>query len=139
MTEARTKATARKQASGPRRSRSGSETRRRTKSLQIRLAPDEYEELQAEAQSKSVPLAAHMREKILKIVKQGSRRPRKPGPQLRLSGQYLGQLGKIGSNLNQIARQVNMGQAGLADFEEARKEARVLRDLLGKIIRDMTG
>ena len=86
---------------------SGSETRKRTRPLTIRLDAQEREELERRAEAAGVSLAAYVREKCL--GGSGPRSRRRPAYDRDELIRLLGQAGKIGSNVNQIARHLNQG------------------------------
>jgi hypothetical protein len=117
-----------------RKSRSGSETRRRTRLVHVRFTPNEYDLLQRAAVQTQDTISNYVR----RVVRGKPASGRGTPGEVRLSALYLGQLGKIGSNLNQIARAVNMGLAGQDVIAETLREAMDFRELLGKIIRKGT-
>ncbi len=106
---------------------SGSETRRRNTSIMVRVTPQERDAIDALSMQKGLTLAAFLRAAAL-----GD-----PGPRARsripvdeaLLRQLLGQIGKVGGNLNQIAKRLNSGGvaaasevwAALADYRELRQ------------------
>ena len=88
-------------------SRSGSETRRRDKRLLIRLDANEFAQIVAGADGDGLTLAYYARTKILSgPVRKPSRRAH---PDAALLSKVLAELGRVGSNLNQIARALNSG------------------------------
>lgn len=107
------------------RKRSGSETRKRTVIKTIRFLPEEWEEIESRADRASITPAAYIRMQCLN--KPPPRKSRVPSYDKKLASQLLGHLGKIGSNINQIAHAANMGrtmegqlQAALIDLVEMR-------------------
>ena len=107
-----------------RRTRSGSETRQRnTAPAQVRLTPDERAQLDAAAERAGLTVGAFIRQQCLGTP--GPRAARRPPVERAALAQLIGQLGKCGSNLNQIARALNMGEepgeidAAIAAMREA--------------------
>lgn len=108
---------------------SGSETRQRKKVLLIRLTEAEQAQLVEAADRAGLTLASYARKMLLSAPppRQG-RRP--PADKVEL-GRIVAHLGKIGGNLNQLARAANTGVAvdGVALAEEM-GELAVTRALL---------
>lgn len=101
-----------------RKSRSGSEQRQRSAApARVRLTPDERAQLDAAAERASLPVGAFIRLQCLGEA--GPRAARRPPVERAALSQLLGQLGKAGSNLNQIARALNMGEEPPADIAAA--------------------
>lgn len=94
---------------------SRSEKRRRNKVAHIRLSDAEHERLITDADNAGMSLGAYLRACALGDA--GPRAARKPPVAKREMLRLLGHIGKIGSNLNQLARAVNSGEDpnGLAD------------------------
>ncbi|HWA89804.1 MAG TPA: plasmid mobilization relaxosome protein MobC [Rhizomicrobium sp.] len=117
--------------------RSGSETRRRRKRLLVRLDNAEYAELVAGAEAARLTLAAYAREKVLSgPVRKPSRRV---SPDMVLLARILGALGRIGSNLNQIARALNTGDTrelgdDLAGIAAALTELRTIAAAITQVL-----
>jgi uncharacterized protein (DUF1778 family) len=95
--------------------KSGSEMRQRNRLAQMRCTPAEYAQLEAAAERVGLTISAFMRHQCLGTA--GPRAMRRPPVERAALAQLLGQLGKCGSNLNQIARAVNSGDQvlGIAD------------------------
>ena len=88
-------------------SRSGTETRRRNKRLLVRLDGRELTEIVAGAEAAGLTLASFARKKILSGP---ARKPSRRAPaDAALLAKVLGELNRVGSNLNQIARAINNG------------------------------
>jgi hypothetical protein len=87
---------------------SGTEKRVRTAHLTIRLAPDERAALDAAAEEAGLTAGSYARQRLLgaRVPRSIQRRP----PDRRVLVYLLGQLGRIGNNLNQLARLGNAGQ-----------------------------
>ncbi len=92
-----------------------SEKRQRNKTAHIRLTDAEHEALLAAADNSGLTIGAYMRAAALGSP--GPRAARKPPVVREELVRILGQLGKIGSNINQIARAINSGDDpnGLSD------------------------
>lgn len=88
-------------------SRSGSEKRQRTVSVAVRLTESEHAELLKRADEVGLSVASFVRIQILDVPP--PRAARRPPIDRTLAAQVLGQLGHIGSNINQLARSSNAG------------------------------
>ena len=107
----------------------GSETRQKNAPpLSVRVTPAERAEIEAAAEEAKLTVASYIRETVLTAPQ--TKKVRRPSLDRTLLGQILGQLGKVGGNLNQIAHRLNEGrgvgtaklEAALEDFKELRKE-----------------
>lgn len=116
---------------------SGSELRRRTGTITVRVTPEERDAIDQLAMQRGLTVGAFLRSAALDS----------PGPRARtripvdeaLLRQLLGQTGKVGGNLNQIAKQLNMGGAVIAaDLEAALAEFQELRQAILTAIRTPT-
>ncbi|RYE51814.1 MAG: plasmid mobilization relaxosome protein MobC [Hyphomicrobiales bacterium] len=120
----------------PRKAKSGSETRQRSARPAMRCSADELAQLESMAERAGMPVSAYMRHQCLGTV--GPRAVRQPRAERAALSQLLGQIGKCGSNLNQIARAMNSGDqrpsseiaAVLAEMREA--ALAISRTLRGK-------
>ncbi len=88
---------------------SASQTRQRAKVLQVRLTPDESAAIEAKARATGLSLSGYARETLLGAPTPRTQRAAPP-PDVQALAILLGQLGKAGSNLNQLARLGNQGQ-----------------------------
>jgi hypothetical protein len=112
--------------SGPK--KHGTETRRKGALLAFRVAPEERAEIETAAEAEGLTVGSFIRGKIL--IKIRTQPKRKPALDRVLLGQILGQLGKLGGNLNQIAKKLNEGQrvdagritAATSEFSRLREE-----------------
>ena len=86
---------------------SGSEQRQRQEALRIRLTPAEHATIEAAADRAGLSLAGYARSVLL--AAEPPRQSRRPPANKAELAVILGQLGKIGSNVNQIARVLNSG------------------------------
>jgi len=85
--------------------RSGTETRRRVHRPAMRCTPGEYAQLAVAAERAGLTVGAFMRQQCLGTA--GPRATRRPPVERAALAQILAQMGKCGSNLNQIARVLN--------------------------------
>lgn len=112
---------------GPRRVRSGSEKRQRAGLLSVRLSPDERAQLDAAASAAGLSRGSFIRWQLTQG--QAPRSVRRPPAELEELRQLLGQLGKIGSNLNQVAHKLNAGTTVYpGEIERALADLRDMRD-----------
>ena len=108
-------------------SRSGTETRQRGKLLQIRVTAAELAEIEAQAEAAELTSASYARSVLLSAPAPRARR--RPAVQTQEVARLLGELGKVGSNLNQIAHAVNTGQAIAPNvLADAIDDVRAMRD-----------
>ena len=85
----------------------GSEKRARTAHITIRLTPEERAKVDAAAERAGLTTGSYARGVILGAP--APRQVRRPPIERRELARLLGQVGHIGSNLNQIARAANSG------------------------------
>lgn len=108
----------------PKRRRPGGNNRQRSVALAVRFSAEERAEVEAAADSAGLALGSYIRHQSL-----GGKRPRavqRPTAQKAQLALILAQLGKIGSNLNQIARASNMGLFTTGDYEALKAETAAL-------------
>lgn len=86
---------------------SGSEKRARTAHLTIRLTPEERASIEASAERAGLTAGSYARQTVLGAPP--PRQVRRPTVEKLLLSKLLGQLGKIGGNLNQLAKATNQG------------------------------
>ena len=114
--------------------KSGSEKRQQTKIIGFRALPEEVAQVEEAAQKAGVSKSEYVRQKILGGSK--IRAARRPTVEAATLGKLLAELGKIGSNLNQIAHRANMGQGiNSAELNAALTELRAI----GRAIIEATG
>jgi len=85
-----------------------SEARQRAARVTVRFLPEEHIELEARAAAAGLSPSAYLRACALGDA--GPRARRSPTVERSLAAQAIAELNKAGSNLNQIARAVNMEQ-----------------------------
>ena len=113
----------------------GSDKRQRGKIQPVRCTLDEFNAIAAKADRAGLAVAAFMRAAALGDP--GPRAQRRPPADHVALREILGHLGRIGNNINQIARGTNTGvQASLAELNEARRACQDMRkaiyEALGK-------
>lgn len=109
----------------------GSEKRQRTEQVKARLTPDELSILADKADKAGMTTAAFLRAAALGSP--GARAQRKLPIDATLLREVLGHLGRVGNNLNQIARHLNEGEAAhtqLPELIEALRDYAGMRDAL---------
>ena len=109
--------------------------RQRQKVIGFRATPEEQAQIESDAKSAGLTIGAYLRK--LALDAPIPRQSRRSSVDMTTLSQLLGQLGKIGSNLNQLARQANIGLApsapALAEELAALKVLRAeIRQALGK-------
>ena len=115
---------------GPKAGRCGSETRKRTIAVTTRYDLDEFAELDNAASKAGLTRASYQRVQSLSHPK--TRSTRRAPIERELLARLLGQIGKIGSNLNQIARDANLGLGVRAELASVLGE---LRNLIPPLMR----
>ena len=115
--------------------RSGSQKRQRVKSLQIALTPEEFTVACERAAAAGLSPSSYGRALLLGAP--GPRARRSPPLNAELLAHAVAQLNKAGSNLNQIARILNSGQAvGSREAVDALKDTRAavvqILDIVGR-------
>ncbi len=104
------------------RSRSGSQKRRQQR-ISLGLEPADLDAVDARAEAAGLSRAAYIRAAVLGHP--GIRAVPRPHVEKALLGQAVGQLGRIGNNLNQLAHQANAGRVlGPEALEPALAEVR---------------
>lgn len=86
----------------------GSEKRARTKHLTIRLSPEERAAIDQAADRSGFTAGSYARRALLGAPV--PRQVRRPPIEARELARLLGELGHVGGNLNQIARDMNFGR-----------------------------
>ena len=86
----------------------GSDKRQRTRLKAIRLTPDELAAIEGAAERAGMSVGAYMRSVVLAAPV--PRQSRRPPVEKKALAQLLAHIGKIGSNVNQIAKYGNLGR-----------------------------
>lgn len=121
------------QEAASKKSRSGSATRQKTTIVGFRVTLEECQQLKEQAGEKRLTVASYLRR--LAIKKRTTQSRRRANQQTEILSAIHAQLGKLGGNMNQIARRVNRKETPLANeiqsaFAECRSLSRRLNDLL---------
>lgn len=112
----------------------GSETRRKGGIIGFRVDAAERAEIENAAEVAGLTIGSYVRATILEKVQ--TKPTRRPSLDRVLLSQLLGQLGKIGANLNQMARRLNAGAGvGAERITAACDELRIFKDEILKAIR----
>ena len=109
----------------------GSEKRQRTEQVKTRLTPDELSALAVMADKAGLTTGAFLR--AAAFGSPGIRSQRRLPVDATLLRQVLGHLGRVGNNLNQIARHLNEGDPAhtqLPELAEALRDYARMRDAL---------
>lgn len=106
-----------------RRARSGTERRQRSAApARMRLTAAERAQLEERAERAGLTVGAYMRHQCLGEA--GPRAVRRPPVERKALAQLLGQLGKVGGNVNQIARALNSDRQIMHDIPATLAEIR---------------
>jgi hypothetical protein len=98
-----------------------------------RVSPALRDKVIAEAAADGLSLGAFIRARL--DGSPGPRAKRNPGPDIVLLAKVLAELGKSGSNLNQIAHHLNMDEvAELPELQEAVREQRIAVAMLMRLL-----
>jgi len=110
--------------------RKKSETRQRDAQIKLRCTAAEFNAIAAKADAAGLSVAAYLRAAATGSA--GPRAQKKLPVDAVLMRQVLAQLGKLGSNMNQIAYQLNAFGADALDqdFRQALREWGAVRDLM---------
>ena len=109
--------------------------RKRNRMVTLRLSDIEYEQIKTDAELLGITMGAYIRQVVLDApIPRQSKRPSKEAKNL---SSLLGHIGKIGSNINQIARAANSNipyeKQSLMNELEGLKELRMdIKKSLGK-------
>jgi hypothetical protein len=114
--------------------RSGSETRKRTSIIGVRVDDAERAEIEANAAAAGLCDSSYLR--VLGTTRQRTRARRRPLPEMKPFAQAMGRLGIYASNTHQLLKLANRGEIVLTDdLAEAGKKLREAADELLKVIR----
>lgn len=110
---------------------SGSDKRQRGETVTVRLSKDERDALDALASRSGLAAGAFMRAAAFGDA--GPRAQRRPPADHRALRQLLGECGRVGNNVNQIAKRLNEG--GRADIPELKAALAAYLDIRAAILR----
>lgn len=96
----------------PKRRRSGSERRQKGRLIPFRVSEAEGQELDALATRAGLTRGSYIRSRVLATPT--TRAIRRPVVEVQVLTKLLAELGRVGSNINQLARRVNMNDTPLA-------------------------
>lgn len=117
----------------------GSENRQKGFVIGVRVNEVEQAELKISAEAAGLSVPSFIRSKVLAEIQTASR-PAPPSIDRKLLSQLLGQLGKVGSNINQIAHKLNEGGSIAAPrITGAIDDFEVLRDEILKALKASNG
>lgn len=91
----------------PKAQKSGSENRQRGGQIAFRVTEEERAIIEAAADAAELTVGSFVRAKMLK--KSVTKETRRPSIDREILGRALGMLGKVGGNINQIAKHLNSG------------------------------
>jgi hypothetical protein len=117
---------------GAGKSRSGSETRKKSIPVTSRYDEAEFAELEEAASRAGLTRASYQRVQSLAAPK--TRSTRRAPIDREMLAKLLGQLGKIGSNLNQITRAANSGGTLTGEIHAVIAEIRALVPLISEAL-----
>jgi len=112
----------------PNKARRGSETRKKAYLVTSRYDADEFAELEEAASKAGLTRASYQR--VQSLSKPKTRSTRRAPIEKELLAKVLGQLGKVGSNLNQIARAAHLDREVEAEVVAALVAVRGFAPLL---------
>jgi hypothetical protein len=114
--------------------RSGSETRKRTSIIGVRVDDAERAEIEANAAAAGLCDSSYLR--VLGTTRQRTRARRRPLPEMKPFAQAMGRLGIYASNTHQLLKLARLGEIVLPDdLAEASTKLREAADELLKVIR----
>ncbi|MCA9463840.1 MAG: MobC family plasmid mobilization relaxosome protein [Nitrospira sp.] len=105
--------------------RPGTEKRQRTHMFTVRFSPQEADRARHLADRAGQSVAALIRQSLFNVPP--PRAVRRPTVNHKAVAQLLGQLGKIGTNINQLAKQANAGRYQENTIELALRDLMELR------------
>ena len=115
-----------------RKARRGTEKRKRTTCVTSRYDAAEFAELTEAASRAGLTPASYQR--VQSLAQPKTRSTRRAPIDREMLGKALGQLGKVGSNLNQLARAANLDRTYRAEIMDAVTECRALLPHLMKAL-----
>lgn len=106
----------------------------RTRFIAVRCTTDEYTAIDAAASTAGLSIGAYLRAQALGDP--GPRAVRRPPIERKELARLIGLLGKLGSNVNQIAYAFNAARTmpGIAELQAIRKDIAIIRAALLKAL-----
>lgn len=112
-----------------------SERRKTTETLQARVTPDEKASFVAQCKTQGISVSEAIKSKIFKRRPKPQQLPLTAGVDPAELSRLLGQIGKIGSNVNQVARHLNQGnRIDQARAERLEESVTAMRDAVLKTL-----
>lgn len=111
--------------------RKKSEKRQRTKCLPVRLTPAEHAYLKEVSASSGLKMGAFIRKTVLGVP--GDRAQSAPSPNKETLAMMLAHIGKVGGNINQLAKRANTDGFGAItekQFTDMRAQISAMRAML---------
>jgi methyl coenzyme M reductase beta subunit len=98
--------------------KSGTDIRQKQNVATFRVTAEERAEIEAAALAAGLTAGSYIRQSVLKVARTGKRR--RPLADAAALPRLLGELNRIGGNINQITRRVNFGETPLGyEFRQA--------------------
>jgi len=117
----------------PQSNKKRSEKRKKTTALVVRLSPAEHDKIKKKAKKLGVTVSAFLRVQALENACADTLLT--PTVDQKLLGKVSGQLGRIGSNVNQMAKRLNAGQQVAAkELAAMRKNLAVMQSAILKAV-----
>src|SRR5438128_116691 len=105
--------------------RTGSETRNRPFIIPVRVSKQERDDVRAKASGAGISVGALFRQAALNVAP--PRAVRRPPVELEAAARVLAALGKIGSNINQLAHYAHQGKFQSEEIDDAARDLKELR------------
>ena len=117
--------------------KSGSETRIKSGMLGVRVSPEERAEIEDAAAAMGVTVASYIRDCVLTSPQ--TKKTRKPSIERAKLAQVLGQLGKVKTSLDQIARRTNEDKGvGLERVGKALDDVAEIKKMIVAALKDIS-
>ena len=109
--------------------------RKRNKQLNLRLSPEEYKQIKDDADLMQITAGAYVRKVVLDAPV--PRQSRRPSIEIQKLAHLLGQIHKIGCNINQIAKAANSNIS--YNQNDLSEELEMLKDVCQDIKKALKG
>ena len=108
--------------------------RKRNKQLNLRLSPEEYNRIKRDADALEITAGAYVRKVILNAPV--PRKSKRPCVEVRTLARLLGQIGRIGGNINQLTKAANTGiPFQRHELEQELKSLRIINEEIKKALK----